>query len=90
VEQRLKPLEVAVGLVKEVLLQTKMEAQGVGVRSSLGLPHWQELEFPAKAQMAVLVTVQILVMQGAGVVVVLVVLDLPDLLPGAAMVEAEQ
>jgi hypothetical protein len=49
--QKLKPLGVAVGLVKGVLLQTKTEDQGVGVHLVLLLSR-QELELPDKDQMA--------------------------------------
>jgi hypothetical protein len=48
----LKPLGVAVGLVKGVLLQTKTADLVVGVLTLLGLLQRQELEFQDKDQMA--------------------------------------
>jgi hypothetical protein len=52
VGQKLKPLEVAVGLVKGVLLQTKTADLVVGVLTLLGLLQRQELEFLGRDQMA--------------------------------------
>jgi hypothetical protein len=52
VGQRLKPLGVAAGLVKGVLLQTKTADLVVGVLTLLGLLQRQELEFLGRDQMA--------------------------------------
>jgi hypothetical protein len=88
VGQKLKPLEVVVGLVKGVLLQIKTADLGLAVHlvASQAL---EELGFPAKGQMAVVLSRLTRVMEALVVVGVLGVLDLADLVLEGELVEVE-